>query len=125
MMGVPNAEVNDLTIEAAVEAVAKEMHPTFDAACFLIDPPRRAYCKTPGDMQSHRRHDWIPEWLPMITCIAAFTSDQGIESHRGTLDSALTVIWFQDEYALPISDLVLEQIKSINWDKHADGYDLD
>jgi hypothetical protein len=33
--------------------------------------------------------------------------------------SALTVIWFQDEFAFPIDPLVLIEIASIDWDAHA------
>jgi hypothetical protein len=33
--------------------------------------------------------------------------------------SSLTVVWFQEDWMMPIDNIILQQIKSINWDKHA------
>ena len=60
-----------------------------------------------------------PELLPYITCIARFYSD---EPARDTLDSEMSfisLIWFQEEWAMPISLDVMEQLKAFDWEGHA------
>ena len=37
--------------------------------------------------------------------------------------SALTVVWFQENYAMPIDDLILEKIKQIPWAEIADEFE--
>ena len=58
-----------------------------------------------------------PAKLPSITCVARFISD-GLEGSDKTW-SVLRVIWFQDDFAFPIEDRVLQQIAEIDWEAHA------
>jgi len=53
----------------------------------------------------------------MVACIGQFGTCEG------KLESFVVIIWFQDEFAPPISDLSLEQIKSIDWDENTVVYE--
>ena len=33
--------------------------------------------------------------------------------------SALSIVWFQEEWMMPIDQSVLDKIKLIDWEKHA------
>lgn len=60
-----------------------------------------------------------PELLPYITCIARFYSD---EPARDTVDSDMSfisLIWFQDDWAMPIAPNVMEQLRAFDWDSLA------
>ncbi|HEU4407253.1 MAG TPA: hypothetical protein VFS43_18430 [Polyangiaceae bacterium] len=56
----------------------------------------------------------IPEWLPMVQCIGSFRCNDTVRGSAASL-SALTVVWFQDEYALPIQEPALEQLAGLDW----------
>lgn len=49
--------------------------------------------------------------LPLWVCTAEFTSSEPVEDSMSTL----TVVWFQEEMALPIDPGVLKQLRAINW----------
>jgi hypothetical protein len=54
----------------------------------------------------------------MITCIGRFESTSPAKNLE--MDgSLLTVIWLQDDFAMPISDAAMEAIKAIDWASHA------
>ena len=78
----------------------------------LIEPARKRQVEPPGfDPPGF-------EWLPAVTCIC------GLEAPRSTRDddldlSVLTLIWFQDEYALPIQEDVATAIHLLDWDRLA------
>ena len=38
--------------------------------------------------------------------------------------STLTIVWLQDDYALPISPACMNAIKEIDWDSHAFDFDF-
>ena len=63
-----------------------------------------------------------PRWV----CVAEFTS--GPVGNSEATSSVLTVVWFQQEMALPIDPGVLKQVLAINWDEYAlnifPSYDL-
>jgi uncharacterized protein (TIGR02996 family) len=81
----------------------------------LIEPQRRDYLQTPGDMGSIKQFGREPEWLPAVTCIGVF----------GDTYSALAVVWFQEEYALPIEKGILTQIRALDWAREADHWTED
>lgn len=113
--GMPTKRFNDRFIESAVhKAQADCVH---GAQPLLLPPRRRAYLRKPGDMESARtflRRE--PEWLPVVTCIAVFS---GVfpATERGKDLSFLTVVWYQDQFALPISPEIVEQLRSLDWDQ--------
>ena len=61
--------------------------------------------------------------LPYITCFGIFESSV-LKGKGFGAGSHLTVVWYQDEYAMPIDAYVLEHIKKIDWEKEAEEYDL-
>ena len=69
---------------------------------YLIPPIVRLaeYQRPPGRLR-----------LPLWVCTAEFTSSEPVEDSTSTL----TVVWFQEEMALPIDPGVLKQIRAINW----------
>lgn len=62
----------------------------------------------------------IPEWLPMITCMATFYSSFPARD-KNSDGSALNVVWFQDDFAFPIRDVV-SKLESIDWDALATDF---
>jgi len=115
--GVPTADTNDQLLEAAVSEAAKA-HRQLSVRPFLIPPKRRDYHRAAGDMESIRQEWWIPEWLPMITCIGAFESSfpAGNQAMHGSI---MVVVWFQDEFALPIPEPILKAIQACGWKANA------
>ena len=115
MEGVPNDWTNDHIIECALDAARR--HCADGAEPHLLTPSRRDYLREPGDMRSlaERRPHHVPEWLPMVRCVGSF---KGIVPARdpGKDWSVLTVVWFQDEYAMPISELALGRLLALDWD---------
>jgi hypothetical protein len=97
--------MNDELIHRAVEegrqrGQGRQSHP--------IIPPRRDYCRQPGDMAAHaERSGGVMEWLPAVTCVATFTEGWS---------SKLTVAWFQDEYAPPIQEPALGELRRLDWE---------
>ncbi|MBC8197953.1 MAG: hypothetical protein H8E60_08720 [Candidatus Marinimicrobia bacterium] len=57
-----------------------------------------------------------PTEFPRIQCISNFESDFVNSEY---CYSYLTIIWFQNDWILPIDKNIIEKIKEINWDKKA------
>jgi hypothetical protein len=119
--GIPDAESNDRHITRALQEA--QTFCVAGAKPALIAPPRRDYLRTPGDMAVVRRTDHIPEWLPMVTCIGSFKDVRTARNPSMDL-SVLTVVWFQDEYALPISEPALVRLVDLDWDSFATDVEL-
>ena len=62
-----------------------------------------------------RRPHHIPEWLPHVRCIGSF-KDVVKARDPGKDLSVLTVVWYQDEYALPILEPALSQLLAMDWE---------
>jgi uncharacterized protein (TIGR02996 family) len=123
LVGVPNREANDRFIEDALRAA--ERHCVGEARPHLIPPPRRDYFCEPGDMEHLRAEfpDRAPEWLPLVRCIGSFLDV--VQARDKSKDiSVLVVVWFQDEYALPIREPALSQIRDLDWESLAADIDL-
>ncbi len=109
--GLPTKWLNREIIGRAKENVAKKLWSP--GTPFLIQP-----VETPMDVPKERwfRHeeDWQPVQIPEIVCIAEFTSYD--PARDGDEDySYLNLVWFQNEFALPIDPGVEEQIRGIDW----------
>ncbi|MDX8129566.1 hypothetical protein QLH52_19855 [Methylomonas sp. OY6] len=52
--------------------------------------------------------------LPFVTCCATFSSSNKGANNRGDY-SQIHIVWFQDHFALPIADDVLNDIRAIDW----------
>lgn len=57
-----------------------------------------------------------PSEFPRIKCIANFESDC---VNNDYCFSYLTIIWFQNDWVLPIDKNIIKKIKAIDWDKKA------
>jgi uncharacterized protein (TIGR02996 family) len=123
LAGVPNREMNDHTIADALREAQRFC--VADARPHLIPPPLRDYFREPGDMQriTARFPDHVPDWLPMVRCIGSFKDVVKARDPNRDL-SVLTVVWFQDEYALPILEPALSQLRELDWDSLATDTDL-
>jgi hypothetical protein len=114
--GIPHAEWNDYEIEEALKDAQQSFHWT----PHLLTPPRRNHFQLTGEPIHPliRKHtpDLIPEWLPWVRCIAGFESGPVDPANDG---SWLTLVWFQDEFAMPIDAGILDQILALDWDSLA------
>jgi hypothetical protein len=117
--GVPNKRMNDDIIAQAVTS-AKTRHPHFRATAHLIAPNRRDHELEPGDMEKLKATatHLVPEFIPTIQCVAVFNSFQPRHGSRHDY-SSMCLIWFQDWFALPIANEVIEGIIALDWDRHA------
>ena len=116
--GCPSEKTNNWHIDAAIDRAQKCQYTI--GTPYLIEPTRRDYLREPGDMDRMRNSPFpksfgkYPEWLPVIECIGCFKSS----STTGNVmnDSFLTIVWFQNDFARPIPEDILERILSLDWD---------
>lgn len=61
---------------------------------------------------------------PYIACTALFRSNGVMREDDEDIAfaSILAVVWFQENFALPIDESVLERIKAIDWDRLAEAW---
>lgn len=64
-----------------------------------------------------------PAKIPRVTCVARFQS-RYTKQEPILYRSTAKVIWFQEEFALPIEKAVLVQIRSIDWAVISTDYEL-
>jgi hypothetical protein len=106
--GLPTREQNDAEIAALVaKARADDRHDP------LLIPPAQRPIAYEG-----RYPFGEPACLPPVACVAR------LRSHKPARDmgmdcSDLTVIWFQDDYAFPLSAEAEQSIMAIDWAKLA------
>jgi hypothetical protein len=87
----------------------------------LIAPSRRNYYRDPGDMADRPLFmGEVPEWLPNITCVGTFM-DVSPAGDMTTVypSSYLMVVWYQDDFALPIDNAVLADLRALDWERLA------
>ncbi|HIP12027.1 MAG TPA: hypothetical protein EYG73_04815 [Arcobacter sp.] len=114
--GIPNDEMNQSYIENNMRDALEKMN----AECTYLVPPIFLELEN-IDKSIEEYKDAIR--LPYITCFAQFESSvlDGDERSHG---SWLTIVWYQDDYSMPIDDVVLEHIKLIDWESKAEGFEL-
>jgi len=124
MLGSPNNKSNDRNIDRAIKLAANHLVGEMGTP-HLIHPNRRNYRAEPGDMDDiQAKTSRVIEWLPHVRCIGVFTSFPPARD-ESKFQSCLTVVWYQDEYAMPFDEEVLKAIKSMNWNKLAADLDFD
>jgi hypothetical protein len=121
LAGIPTSQLNHKLIQGVLENSGRTSGMTGNKP-FLVQPRRRDFLRQPGDMDSSRSDGRTAEWLPMITCIGEFHSSAPA-SNPDMDASSLTIVWFQDEYAVPIAEVVMDSIKCIDWNSHADDFE--
>ena len=112
LAGIPTREMNQDMMD---RLIAGYVRPAEYGVPLLLEPMQQQL-----EVSPHRPHRGTATRLPLVTCIARFDSD----GQLGTDDiwSVLRVIWFQDEFAFPIEERVLQQIRAIDWETHARGW---
>jgi|GEM_PF-516082 len=87
--------------------------PKHGEAVALIEPEQRP-------IQLKREYPFgEPAKLPAVACTAMFRSLEPARDLHADY-SKLTVVWFQEEFALPIAPEVLASIENLNWAEIAD-----
>lgn len=116
--GYPTRRENDRRVAALVDAErTRTRWPPI-----VIEPTRRASFDRAGPVED-AVGGRVPEWLPMVACVANFTSlptGRDLDAHM----SELSVVWFQDQFALPFAAEALAAIHAIDWVEHARDYEL-
>jgi len=113
LLGVPTREMNQETMD---RLSVRYLRPGEYGVPLLLEPEQR-----PIDLPPHVHRIGTPARLPAVTCVARLKSD-GL---AGTDDiwSVLRVIWFQDDFAFPIADRVLQQLAEMDWETHATSWE--
>jgi hypothetical protein len=107
--GLPTREMNRRRIEGVVAEERAKSHGVW------VVPPYETPIPYDG-----RYPFGEPARLPYVQCIAEFRSPGG----DLVTDSRLTIVWFQEEFALPIDATILEQIRRIDWSELAEFYEI-
>lgn len=125
LAGVPNRESNGRIIESA-RAVALQ-HGLEGTSPYLVPPQptpidlvrtSESWLKATGmtaEQSAARDRASHFERLPAVTCVAVFESDK-LAKPDSEPYSSLTVIWFQEDFALPLDAQVLAHIQSLDWE---------
>jgi hypothetical protein len=104
--GVPHEEMNQRFIEGAVRDAKKEFG---EAEPFLIRPKQ-----TPLDIG--REYPFgKPATIPGVRCIAFFLCVFPTPRGQAGDFSSMKIVWFQDQFAMPIDPEVLDQIRAVDW----------
>jgi len=116
--GLPTRSYNDRKVDY-----------TYDRETFVLHAPRLYgdfFRMLPSDSALARRNAEDPfEVLPGVTCIARMTSkpcepdDETEDGSDPAVASCLTLVWFQNYWAMPIDSAVMEKLKDFDWDAHA------
>jgi hypothetical protein len=92
------------------------------AAPHLLAPAGRDFPRIPGDMIRRGLPQHVQGWLPKVTCIATF---KDIAPARDLTEhfSVLTVVWFQEHYALPIQERSFRGLVALDWETLAADFE--
>jgi len=126
--GVPSKQTNDWDIDVALRRAAGREYTLGEP--YLIPPRRHDYEHEPGDMEherarrAHYPKEWErdPEWIPLICCIGCFRSFPPVHDQEKH-GSCLTVVWYQDDYAMPIDEGIIQELKQLDWDRLATDFE--
>jgi hypothetical protein len=76
----------------------------------LIEPVEK-----PIDLGGYRWPLGDPVRLPSVACVARFSSPSPMRK-REAFESGLAVVWFQEEFRLPVDIAVMEQLRAMDWE---------
>ncbi len=108
--GLPTREMNDRLIEARLSC--EREHSQLNVV--LLEPSQTPI---PWD----RPYPFgEPATLPATCCVARFRA----AGERPDRYSSLVLVWFQDEFALPVDPTILERIRALDWECQATYDDL-
>lgn len=104
LAGYPTRPLNRRRVERAIERARESLIGTP-----LLIEPVETDCGAPTGADEPRVE------LPPITCIGSFRSDAPARDLE-EVDSYLTVVWFQPEWALPIDAAIIHRIEAVDWE---------
>lgn len=112
MHGLPTEGMNEGIIERAVEAARKL---SVEHEPYLVSPEGRPV------KDGSNRPDLFGKaaQIPGIICTARLLSPKRARDRQAD-HSWLTVVWFQNTFALPIDESVFNRIKAIHWEEVAE-----
>lgn len=117
--GYPCALVNDRLLAG----LAKRRESAYRSPpVHVIDPPRRYPKRESGEGPGTSRSPFGPvEILPAVYCRGDFRGGPIDEELDGVLyESYLTVVWFQEDLALPVAEFVTAAVSELAWDRLAE-----
>jgi len=99
--GLPSNRLNARIVDSAIESAP--------SPSVLVRPTERPEPKFPG-----------AGWLPRICSVGTFESKiaRDVSCHA----SKLTIVWFQDDFGFPPTGQALEQVVTVNWNRHATDF---
>jgi len=112
--GIPRKEMNDRIIADVMQNARKKID--LSVPIHLIDPPREIII-IPRNKPALRNREY--ERMPAIACAAAFESFEPARD-KECFSSCLIFVWFQNNWALPISPRIATQIRKTNWNDLAE-----
>ena len=113
--GLPTRERNQRYVRRTVQTVGQESD---RVPVTLLDPVAKPIeTKDPYPFGE-------PESIPGVLCVGRFRSNQCTSASDDPYEgySQLVVIWFQDEFGLPISADVQEQFRQMDWETLAKNF---
>ncbi|MDD5272493.1 MAG: hypothetical protein PHU14_07215 [Methylovulum sp.] len=120
--GTPNKGMNRRLVNEAQEQ-AKDKLWLRNETPFLIQP-LESPISLPKGYRYRLREDGEnePAKIPSIVCLATFQSQQPAKNPENHC-SSLSIVWFQNEFALPIDPTIEETIRGIDWNALANDWD--
>ncbi len=113
MMGQPTREMNQDEVIRTVQT-AQDRYGTVAR----IQPVERVLDVSPDDVELLELLQHVPKLhpveIPWTTCIGLFRSYPPARDPKKD-HSYLTIVWYQDQFALPIAPMELSQIQALDW----------
>lgn len=100
--GVPDSTINKDNIEYAKGEALRHFG---IKNIYVITPTEKKWLRTNGEEKAE---------LPHITCMAELTHYEPMKDASKEC-SKLCLIWFQNEYAFPIAEEILQKINELEW----------
>lgn len=113
LMGLPTKKMNARIIESAKKSAQNF---TGLQEVYLIEPQQKLLSK-------RRPYPFgIPASLPSTICIVELWHSKALRDENKHY-SSLAVVWFQDEFAFPIAETILEKMELIPWESIAGEFE--
>lgn len=110
--GLPTTRMNQRLIASTLENVLLPYRKANREANVYLVPP------TEREIKYEREKPYPfgdPSELPAVKCIATFLSDTPARDESQWI-SWLVIVWFQEQFALPLDEDIEAHIKSMDWD---------
>jgi hypothetical protein len=109
LIGYPYPEMNNRRVQETLDRAYRD-YPIFGTP-LLIEPVRTSMPKHPSDIMAHKE-------IPVVTCVAVFESNELGEPDSDPCSSRV-IVWYQNQFALPIDPDVQSAIELFDWDSMA------